>query len=100
MTKLVALYRTPDDPAAFDSHFNDIHLPLLRKLPGLLSLDVTRVTGAPIGESAYHVLAEAGFTSRAAMDAALASKEGKAVARDLMTFAADLVTVFHGETHA
>lgn len=97
MIKLVALYRTPPDPAPFDTHFNDIHLPLLRQLPGILSLDILRVTGAPIGESTYHVLVEAGFESRKAMDAALASREGKAVARDLMSFAADLVTIFHGE---
>ena len=100
MTKLVALYRTPPEPAPFDAHFNEIHLPLLKKLPGILSLDVLHVTGAPIGESKYHVLVEAGFESRKAMDAALASREGKAVARDLMMFAADLVTIFHGETLA
>jgi hypothetical protein len=31
------------------------------------------------------------------MDDALASPQGKAVARDIMGFAADLVTVFHGD---
>ena len=98
MMKLVALYRTPPDPASFDAHINDVHLPLLKKLPGLRSLDVLRITGAPIGESKYHMLVEAGFDSRAAMDAALSSKEGKAVARDLMMFAAEIVTIFHGES--
>jgi uncharacterized protein (TIGR02118 family) len=100
MTKLVALYRTPADITAFDTHFTDVHLPLLRKFPGLRSLDVLRVTGAPIGESKYHVLIEAGFDTRDAMDVALASREGKAVARDLMAFAPDLVAIFHGETLA
>ncbi len=98
MTKLVALYRRPDDPATFDRHLTETHLPLLRLLPGLIQLDVVHVSGAPIGESKFHVLVEAGFPSRSAMDAALASREGKAVARDLMSFAPDLVTVFHGET--
>ena len=41
--------------------------------------------------------APAEFDSRDAMDAALASPEGKAVAKDIMSFAADLITVFHGE---
>jgi len=31
------------------------------------------------------------------MDKAMASPEGKAVAKDLMSFAADIVTVFYGE---
>jgi uncharacterized protein (TIGR02118 family) len=97
MITLVALYRRPPEPEEFDRHFTEVHLPLLRQFPGLRALDVLRVTGAPIGESKFHVLVQASFDSRAAMDAALASREGKAVARDLMMFAADLVTVFHGE---
>jgi len=35
------------------------------------------------------------FDDKDAMDDALASPQGKAVARDIMGFAADLVTVFH-----
>jgi hypothetical protein len=37
------------------------------------------------------------FDTKEAMDKALASPEGKAVARDLMSFAADVVTVFMGD---
>jgi uncharacterized protein (TIGR02118 family) len=98
MITLVALYRRPSEQQEFDTHFLEVHLPLLRQFPGLRSLEVLRVTGAPIGESKFHFLVQASFDSRAAMDAALASREGKAVARDLMMFAADLVTVFHGES--
>lgn len=97
MTTLCALYSRPEDPAEFDRHLTEVHIPLLRQLPGLVQLNVVRVTGAPLGESKFHVLVEASFPSRSAMDAALASREGKAVARDLMSFAAELVTVFHGE---
>lgn len=97
MVKLVALYRTPDDVAAFDKHYDEVHTPLVRKYPGLRSLEVTRVTGAPIGDSKYHLLAELSWDDRATMDAALASPEGKAVARDLMSFAAQYAIVFFGE---
>ena len=97
MVKLIALYRTPDDIAAFDKHYFDVHLPLIRKSPGLRKLEVTRVTGAPIGESKYHLLAEMTYDSPEAMNAANASPEGKAAARDLMSFAAGVVTVFFGE---
>ena len=38
------------------------------------------------------------FDSREAMDEALSSPEGKAVSKDLMSFAAPLVTVFFGDT--
>jgi uncharacterized protein (TIGR02118 family) len=98
MIKLIALYRNPSDAAVFDKHYFDIHLPLVRKFPGLRKIEVTRVTGAPIGEAKFHLMAEMYFDSRDAMDAALASSEGKAVTRDIMSFAADVITVFHGET--
>ena len=98
MIKLIALYRNPSDPAEFDKHFFEVHIPLVKKFPGLRRLEVTRVTGAPIGEAKYHLMAEMYFDTADAMDAALASPEGKAVTRDIMSFAAEVITVFHGET--
>jgi uncharacterized protein (TIGR02118 family) len=95
--KLVALYRKPADTIAFDRHYGTVHAPLVRRYPGLRKFEVTRLTGTPLGETKFYLMAEMYFDSRDAMDAALASSEGKAVARDLMTFAPDLVTVFFGE---
>jgi len=97
MTKLIALYRKPADLAAFDAHYRDTHTPLVRKYPGLRKLEITQITGAPIGETKFYLMAEMYFDSKSAMDTALVSPEGKAVARDLMSFAADIVIVFHGE---
>jgi uncharacterized protein (TIGR02118 family) len=98
MVKLIALYRKPADPAAFDAHYDNVHTPLVRSYPGLRKLEITRITGAPIGEPKFHLLAEMSFDNKAAMDAALASPEGRAVVKDIMSFAADIVTVFIGET--
>ena len=97
MTKLIALYRKPPDVAEFDKHYTETHTPLVRQYPGLRKLEITRIMGAPIGDTKFHLMCEMYFDSKDAMDAALASKEGKAVARDLMSFAADVVTVFIGE---
>jgi uncharacterized protein (TIGR02118 family) len=97
MVKLVALYRKPSDVQAFDDHYFKIHLPLIRKLPGLKQFEVSKVTGAPIGESKYHLIAEMYFEDQDALDAAMASPEGRASAKDLMSFAADVVTLFHTE---
>ncbi len=97
MVKLVALYKKPAELEDFDKHYDAVHIPLVRKYPGLRKLEVTRITGAPIGETKFHVMAEMYFDSREALDAALASQEGKAVARDLLSFAAPLITVFIGE---
>jgi uncharacterized protein (TIGR02118 family) len=97
MVKLIALYRKPDDVEEFDKHYSEIHTPLVQKMPGLRKLEITRITGAPIGETKYHLMAEMYFDSLDAMNAANASPEGKATARDLMSFAANVVTLFYGE---
>jgi uncharacterized protein (TIGR02118 family) len=97
MIKLIALFRKPPDPAEFDRHYDSIHTSLVKNYPGLRKLEITRITGAPIGETKHHLMAEMYFDNKDAMSTAMASPEGKAVARDLMSFAADLVTVFFGE---
>lgn len=100
MVKLVALYKKPAELEDFDKHYDSVHIPLVRKYPGLRRLEVTNVTGAPIGDTKFYKMAEMYFDSREALDAALASQEGKAVARDILAFAAPLLTVFIGEVEA
>jgi uncharacterized protein (TIGR02118 family) len=97
MLKLIALYKTPDNPAEFDKHYNETHTPLVKKMPGLRKLEVARITGAPIGEPKHYLIAEMYFDSMDALNASMASLEGKATARDLMSFAATLVTMFYAD---
>lgn len=97
MVKLIALYRTPDDISEFDAHYFKVHLPLITKIPGLQKVEITKIQGAPLGETPYHAMAEMYFESMEAMNAGNASPEGKAAARDLMTFGAKYVTLFFGE---
>jgi len=97
MIKLIALFRKPADTAEFDKHYNEVHTPLVKKYPDMRKLEITRITGAPIGETKYYLVCEMYWDSKDDMDKALASPEGRAVAKDLMSFAADLITVFFGE---
>ena|SRR5579862_932420 len=97
MVKLIALYRKPDDVESFDDHYNKIHTPLVLKMPGLRKLEISRITGAPLGETKYHLMAEMYFDSVDAMNASNASPEGKAVGRDVMAFSASYITLFFGE---
>jgi uncharacterized protein (TIGR02118 family) len=91
--KLIALYRKPDDVEAFMRHYEEIHAPLVRKLPFLQELRVSRVTGSPIGPPPYFLIAEMVFADRTAFDQAMASPENHAAGKDLMGFAGDLVTL-------
>ena len=99
MIKLTALFRKREGGMEeFDKHYNDVHTPLVKKYPGLKKLEITRITGAPIGETKFHLMAEMDWDTKESMDSALGSPEGRAIAKDLMSFAADIVTVFIGET--
>jgi uncharacterized protein (TIGR02118 family) len=97
MVKLIALYKTPDDAKQFDQHYFEVHAPLVRKMPGLKKLEVAKITGAPIGEPKHYLIAGMYFDDQDSLDKALASPEGKASARDLMSFAGSLVTMFYAE---
>ncbi len=97
MVKLIALYKKPADPDVFLKHYTDVHLPLIRKIPGLRKLEVVHAAGSPFGESKFWLMAEMTYDSMDAMNAANASPEGRAAAKDLMSFAADVVTLFFGE---
>jgi len=97
MVKLVALYRKPADPAAFDHAYLQTHVPLVKKIPNLRRVDVARVTGAPRGEAEYYMIAEMYFDNKAAMDAAMASPENAEAGKNLMSFARGLVTFVYAE---
>ncbi|GGK31439.1 hypothetical protein GCM10010965_25280 [Caldalkalibacillus thermarum] len=97
MVKLIALYKQPEDPKAFDEHYENIHAPLAKKMPGLKRMEVTKIYGAPMGESPYYLLAEMYFENKEALNQAMQSEEGKAAAKDLMGFAGKLVTMMLGE---
>jgi uncharacterized protein (TIGR02118 family) len=96
MVKLIALYKQPSDPEEFDRHFSTVHVPLVRAVPGLHTLEITRITGAPFGEARFHLMEELVFESQRIMDTAMSSPQGKSVARDVMSFAADLVVLLQG----
>jgi uncharacterized protein (TIGR02118 family) len=94
MVKLVALYQTPENTDAFDSHFAETHLPRVKKWPGLRKIEVAKVTGTQIGEPKLYMIEELYFDDEESMQKALASADGKAVAPDMMESARDSVTVF------
>jgi uncharacterized protein (TIGR02118 family) len=92
MVKLIALYRKPADPAAFDQAYFGTHVPLVNKIPKLRRVDVSRVTGAPRGEPEFYLITQMYFDDKAAMAAAMASPENAEAGKNLMSFARGLVS--------
>jgi uncharacterized protein (TIGR02118 family) len=91
VVKFVALYAKPSDLAAFEKHYQEVHMPLVKKIPGLRKVEVCHFTGATRGEAKYHMMAELYFDSKEAMMASLASPEGVATGKDVLSFAKDLI---------
>jgi uncharacterized protein (TIGR02118 family) len=91
--RLIALYNQPDDPAAFDAHYRDVHAPMVRRYPGLRDLRLTRTDGLGGRPPAFYLIAEMAFDSRADLDAAMASEPGVESGRDLRNFASAGVTL-------
>jgi uncharacterized protein (TIGR02118 family) len=86
--KVLALYRQPKDPAAFDRYYFDTHVPIAKTLPGLTSYEVSRGGVQALGGPAPpYLVAILSFGSMAAIQAALASPEGQKTAADIANFA-------------
>lgn len=96
MVKLVAIYRTPADSAAFDSHYFETHAPLMAAVPGYERTEVSRTMRGMMGEAPY-LMYEMWFSDKDALKAALKSPENAAAGQDLMGFAGDLITLFTAE---
>ena len=94
MVRLVALYSQPEDPAAFDAHYRDVHAPIVRRYPNLVSMRLTKADGVGGRPAAYYLMAEMSFATRADLDEALASEPGRESGRDLRNFAGAGVTLF------
>lgn len=97
MVKLVAIFSRPPDPDSFEDHYGQVHLPLIEKLPGLKRLETSKVTGAPMTTTQFYRMAEMYFDDNQAMNASLMSPEGIAAAKDLMSFAKNIVQMFFAE---
>ena|SRR5687768_16869393 len=97
MIKLVALFKRPEAVEEFDAHYEQTHAPLMRMVPGLERMEVTRNLKAFRGEPEYYLVAEMYFRDQETFDAAMASEENRAAGKDLMSFAREYVTMFYGE---
>ena len=89
MARMLVIYKTPQDTAAFDKHYFEVHVPLAKQLPGLRKYEVSRgPINALAGGEAY-LVAELHFDDLPAIRAAFGSDIGKACGADRQNFAPD-----------
>ena len=88
MARLLVMYKTPQDAAAFDKHYSEKHVPIAKKIPGLRKYEASRgAVTSPMGGSNYHLVAILEFDDVAAIQNAFTSAEGQAAVADVQTFA-------------
>jgi uncharacterized protein (TIGR02118 family) len=78
----LAMYEQPADAETFDRHYRDVHIPLGRRLPGLLRYTIGRDITAVRGGPPYYLIAELEWDTMDELRAAFASPEGRATAAD------------------
>jgi uncharacterized protein (TIGR02118 family) len=84
---MIAMYKEPSDREAFDKYYNETHLPLAGKIPGLVKTEVMRLYGTATGGAPpYYLIAKLYFNSKEEMDAGLGGAEGRATGKDLRNF--------------
>ena len=95
MARLVAMYKTPKDPVAFDKYYFETHVPIAKKIPGLRKYEVNHgPVGTPAGPASFYLIATLHFDDMAAIQNAFASPEGQATAADMQLFATEGVEMF------
>jgi uncharacterized protein (TIGR02118 family) len=107
MHRLVVLYGTPADPAHFRRHYEEVHVPLARQVPGIRAMRYSLdVAGVPANGDGFNPLEheitvfcafEAEWDDLPAMVAALGSPEGEAVVADVPNYATGGYLRFHYE---
>jgi uncharacterized protein (TIGR02118 family) len=98
MVKLVVAYGPPEDPAAFDQHYAETHVPLVQKIPNLRRFEAGKVLGTADGSPApYYFIAELWFDDPDELRAAMQTPEGQAAGADVSTFASGGATLMIAE---
>ena len=82
--RFLVLWGTPQDPDFFERHYREIHVPLVKKLPGVRRYTFSR-DAAPVRGDLYYRIAEVDFDDLTALRQAFASPEGRAAAADVDT---------------
>lgn len=98
MHKLIALYKQPDDPDAFDEAYFGTHIPLVEKVPGLIRTELTRIDHTMRGDG-YYLVGVLYFEDEAALKKGMTSPEMLAAGENLDSFAKGQYTLMFGKDH-
>lgn len=93
MKRVIVLYGQPKDPEAFEKHYQEVHIPLVRQMPNLKGFEYSRGKVAVAGDADYYMVAMLTFESGEALKESFASEAGKATVGDVGNFASGGATI-------
>lgn len=95
MSKLIVLYPKPSDPAHFERHFRETHMPLVQMMPGLRSFSFGPTTSLDGKDGAFFWMFAGTFDTLKAITDALSSPEGQKVVDDIPNYSTEAPTILH-----
>lgn len=88
MCRLTVLYGHPWEPEEFDRYYNEVHIPIARKMKGLKGWTIGKCESAvPDEKSPYYMIVGLYAETRADLEAIIQSPEGQATINDVPNFA-------------
>jgi uncharacterized protein (TIGR02118 family) len=83
MVRFMVLYQPPADAEAFDQHYFEVHVPLVKGLPGLRRYTVSRNASPVRGPDPYYLTAELDWDDMDSLRRDFGSPLGQEAARDV-----------------
>jgi uncharacterized protein (TIGR02118 family) len=94
MYRVTVCYGQPTDPAAFDSHYAQVHAALAREIPGLAAFTAGHCAALGKSDPAYYFVATLDFATEEDYRTALRSSQMAKAGADAASVATGGVTMF------
>ena len=83
MYKAIGTWSWPNDPAAFEDHYWDVHMPIARAVPGVIAVSTLKADESGRASGIYRY-AELAWADREACERAQSSHEWAVMTKDAM----------------
>jgi uncharacterized protein (TIGR02118 family) len=94
MIRVLALHNTPVDLSSYDDYYVNVHMPLVRRIPGVRNIRYGRVIRAADGGPApYFLISDVYFDNEADLQLAIESPEMAEAFADVPNFATGGATI-------
>ncbi|MBK6767295.1 MAG: EthD family reductase [bacterium] len=98
MINFIAFYKHPENAEAFDKAYWETHIPLIKKVPGLVSVTANKFWPGKDAPAPYYMMAVLSFADKESFKAGMKSPEMAEAGANLMSFAKGFVEFQTAET--